>query len=75
LEILNILSINTKFNMSDYQEWDDWYASGNKPHTSIIATIGGEEEIFGPIGGSSTFGKRKTGRFGSPIGMTLTKPP
>lgn len=62
--------------MSDYQEWDDWYASGNKPHTSIITTIGGEdEEIFGPIGGlSSTFGKRKTERFGSPIGMTRTKP-
>jgi hypothetical protein len=60
--------------MSDYQEWDDWYASGNKPHTSIIATIGGED-IFGPIRGSSTFAKRKTERFGSPIGMTLTRPP
>lgn len=36
--------------MSDYQDWDDWYASGNKPHIPTIATVtGGEEEIFGPI--------------------------
>jgi hypothetical protein len=63
VEILNIVSINIIFNMSDYQDWDDWYASGNKMHTPIIATVfGGEEDIFGPIGGSSTFVKRKQKR-------------
>jgi hypothetical protein len=63
VEILNIVVINTIINMSDYQDWDDWYASGNKPNTPTIATVtGGEEEIFGPTGGSPTLGKRKRKR-------------
>ena len=55
--------------MSDFQDWDDWYASGTKPYIPIIIVI--EEECYEPINGVMIFSKRK--RFGSPIMTTLTQ--
>jgi hypothetical protein len=73
VKILNILAVNNSHNsMSDYQDWGDWHASGNKPHTPKFEAVTGlEEEIFDPTGGSLTLikHKRKRNTSVSPSGL------
>lgn len=35
--------------MSDYQDWDDWYASGKRQHTPTIVTVSGEGGFIIPM--------------------------